>query len=140
MVLPQIHDQRISYSYGECAEPVFVEADPEKTQQILLNLLSNAIKFTPEGGTLNASCDRTETMGRVHIRDSGIGIEQDKLEAIFEPFVQVNRSFNQPGHGAGLGLAISRSLARAMGGDIVVESQVGAGSTFTLTLPRTSVD
>ena len=140
MVLPQIDDQRISYSYGECREPVFVEADPEKTQQILLNLLSNAIKFTPEGGTLNASCDQTETMGRVHIRDSGIGIEQDKVDAIFEPFVQVNRSFNQPGHGAGLGLAISRSLARAMGGDIVVESQVGAGSTFTLTLPRTSAD
>ncbi len=138
MVLPQIRGQRINYSFEECGETVFVEADPDKTQQILLNLLSNAIKFTPEGGTLNASCDQTGTMGRIHIRDSGMGIEQDKLEAIFEPFVQVNRALNQPGHGAGLGLAISRSLARAMGGDIAVESQVGAGSTFTLTLPRTT--
>jgi signal transduction histidine kinase len=65
-----------------------------------------------------------------------VGIESNKLEAIFEPFVQVNRSLNQPGHGAGLGLAISRSLARAMSGDVHAVSEPGRGSTFTLTLPR----
>ena len=136
MVLPQIHRKRISYTYEECGEPVFVLADADKVQQILINLLSNAIKFTDEGGRLRASCDQTDTVGRVHITDTGIGIQADKLDAIFEPFVQVDRSLNQPGQGAGLGLAISRSLARAMGGNIVVESKVGAGSTFTLVLPN----
>lgn len=139
MILPQIHRRRISYTYEECGEPVLVDADRDKVQQIVLNLLSNAIKFTNEGGGLSASCDLTETVGRVHVHDTGIGIEADKLEEIFEPFVQVNRTLSQPGHGAGLGLAISRSLARAMGGDIVVKSQPGAGSTFTLSLPRSDI-
>ncbi len=136
MVLPQIHRKRISYTYEECGESVFVAADRDKVQQILINLLSNAIKFTAEGGSLSASCDQTDTDGRVHVTDTGIGIPPEKVEAIFEPFVQIDRSLNQPGQGAGLGLAISRSLARGMGGDIVVTSTPGAGSTFTLTLPK----
>ena len=136
MVLPQIHQKRISYTYEECGEPVMVTADREKVQQIVLNLLGNAIKFTEEGGTISASCDQDEEVGRVHVTDTGIGIEEAKIHAIFEPFVQVNRSLNQPGHGAGLGLAISSGLAAAMGGEIVVESEVGKGSTFSLRLPR----
>ncbi len=136
MVLPQIHARRISYTYEECGEPVFVSADRDRVHQVILNLLSNATKFTPEGGAISASCDQTETVGRVLIRDKGIGIDADKLETIFEPFVQIDRSLSQPGQGAGLGLAISRGLARAMGGDIVVESEPGVGSMFTLTLPR----
>jgi signal transduction histidine kinase len=71
----------------------------------------------------------------VSVRDTGIGIPEDHLEAIFEPFVQVGRSLTSPHEGTGLGLAISRDLARAMGGDIMVESRVGQGSTFTVTLP-----
>jgi len=70
------------------------------------------------------------------VRDTGRGIPPDKLEAIFEPFVQVDRSTTRSGDGTGLGLAISRDLARAMGGDLVAESTLGAGSTFTLVLPR----
>jgi signal transduction histidine kinase len=136
MILPQIHARRISYSYEECGEPVFVMADPEKVQQIILNLLGNAVKFTPEGGELTASCDQTDEFGRVHVRDTGIGIESDKLETIFEPFVQVNQSLTRPGGGAGLGLAISRSLARAMNGDVHAVSEPGKGATFSLTLPR----
>lgn len=140
MVLPQIHRKLISYTYEECGESVIVSGDRDKVQQILLNLLSNAIKFTPEGGSLRASCDQNDTEGRVHITDTGIGIANDKLEAIFEPFIQIDRSLNQPGHGAGLGLAISRSLARGMGGDIVVTSEPGVGSTFTLTLSKPHPD
>ena len=136
MVLPQVHRKRISYTYEECGERVFVAADRSKVQQIILNLLSNAVKFTAEGGSLTASCDQVESVGRVHVSDTGIGIEPDKLESIFEPFVQIDRSLNQPGQGAGLGLAISRSLARGMGGDITVTSTPGSGSTFTLVLPR----
>lgn len=136
MVLPQIHQKRIGYSYEECGEPVLVTADREKVQQIVLNLLGNAIKFTEEGGTISASCDQDKEFGRVHVTDTGIGIEAEKIQAIFEPFVQVNRSLNQPGDGAGLGLAISSGLAVAMGGEIVVRSEVGKGSTFSLRLPR----
>jgi len=135
MVLPQIHRKRISYTYEECGLPVWVAADREKVQQILLNLLSNAIKFTNEGGSLSASCEQAETTGRVNVTDTGIGIEPDKLDAVFEPFVQIDRTLNHPGHGAGLGLAISRNLARGMGGDIVAKSEPGVGSTFTLILP-----
>ena len=140
MILPQIHAKRISYVYAECGQPVFVSGDWEKTQQILLNLLTNAIKFTGEGGTITASCDETDLVGRVRIEDTGIGIEVEKLEQIFEPFVQIDRSLNQPGQGAGLGLAISRSLAQGMGGNITVSSTKGSGSTFTLSLPRDGVD
>ena len=69
------------------------------------------------------------------VRDTGTGIASDKLAAIFEPFVQVGRTFSNPREGTGLGLAISRDLARGMGGDLTVESVPGEGSTFTLSMP-----
>jgi signal transduction histidine kinase len=74
------------------------------------------------------------------VRDTGVGIPEDELDRIFEPFVQVGRSLTSSGEGTGLGLAISRDLARAMGGDIEVESQPGLGSSFTLVLPRAAAD
>jgi signal transduction histidine kinase len=76
--------------------------------------------------------------GSVHVKvsDTGRGIPEERLQEIFEPFVQADRRLNQPRDGVGLGLTISRDLARAMGGDIMVESAVGVGSTFTLVLPR----
>jgi signal transduction histidine kinase len=116
-----------------------VLADRDKLQQILLNLLSNAVKFTPEGGRVVVEVlDRSDADGQAVLRvaDSGMGIPADKLEAIFEPFVQVGRALNNPAEGTGLGLAISRDLARGMGGDLTVESTPGVGSTFTLTLPE----
>ena len=72
----------------------------------------------------------------VRVHDSGVGIPADRLDHIFEPFVQVSRTLASPTEGTGLGLAISRDLARGMGGDIAVASALGAGSTFSLTLPR----
>ena len=72
----------------------------------------------------------------ISVRDTGIGIPAEQLDRIFEPFVQARRSLDPKDHGFGLGLAISRQLARAMGGDVTVRSEVGRGSTFTLTLPR----
>jgi len=119
--------------------PIHVLADQDKLQQILINLLSNAIKFTPQGGRIVLELS-TESDARgmavIRVVDTGIGIPADKLQAIFEPFVQVGRSLNSPGEGTGLGLAISRDLARGMGGDLTVESEEGKGSVFTLTLPR----
>lgn len=101
----------------------------------MLNLLSNAVKFTPPRGQIDVRCEQVD--GRVFIRvhDTGIGIAADRLDSVFEPFVQVHRTLTEPTGGVGLGLAISRDLARAMGGDLHAESTVGTGSTFTLDLP-----
>ncbi len=118
--------------------PVTICADREKVTQVLLNLLSNAIKFTPPGGRvmIDFSTDRSSGSASIHVSDTGIGIPGHKHEAIFEPFVQVQTGPTRAAEGAGLGLAISRQLARGMGGEIAVRSRDGGGSTFTLTLPR----
>jgi PAS domain S-box-containing protein len=118
--------------------PLPVLADQDKLQQILLNLLSNAVKFTPEGGRVTVELlEEPDERGMAVLRvaDTGIGIPEDQLEAIFEPFVQIGRALNNPTEGTGLGLTISRDLARGMGGDLTAESTPGAGSVFTLTLP-----
>jgi len=94
------------------------------------------VKFTGAGGRIDVTCDATRTEVRIRVRDTGIGIPADKLDVIFEPFVQVRADLTRTVEGAGLGLAISRALARGQGGDLAVESVVGSGSTFTLTLPR----
>jgi signal transduction histidine kinase len=112
-----------------------VRADREKVEQILVNLMTNAIKFTEPNGEITLECERRGAVVAVSIRDTGRGIPADKLSAIFEPFVQVARSAGAPSEGVGLGLAISRELSRSMGGDLVAESVIGKGSTFTLTLP-----
>jgi len=118
---------------------VLVRADREKLVQILLNLLSNATKFTPAGGGVTLELivgDRDATTVSIRVADTGVGIAPDKLQSIFEPFVQLGRSLARTAEGTGLGLAISRDLARAMGGDLSVESTPGVGSAFTVTLQR----
>ena len=112
-------------------------ADREKLGQILLNLVSNAVKFTPPGGEVSVTFeeDREHSQALLRVTDTGVGIPAEKREHVFEPFVQVNRSRNTPKEGAGLGLAISRDLARGMDGDLTVESVDGAGSAFTIRLP-----
>jgi signal transduction histidine kinase len=115
-----------------------VRADPEKVRQILLNLLSNAIKFTDRDGSIKLEVRRDGSQIVVDVTDTGRGIPADRLTNIFEPFVQVHRERNPRGNeGIGLGLAISRDLARKMDGDLVAASTLGSGSTFTLTLPAT---
>jgi signal transduction histidine kinase len=136
LVAPQVRAKRLSYDYAPCTDDVHVEADPEKIRQILLNLLSNAIKFTEPGGRITVSCAIEPAVVRLRVADTGDGIPQDKLDRIFEPFVQLHPGRTRTHEGTGLGLAISRDLARAMHGEIAVESTVGVGSTFTLTLPR----
>jgi signal transduction histidine kinase len=111
-------------------------ADAEKVRQVLLNLLANAVKFTDAGGRVSLACEAEAGVVRVRVADTGRGIAPDQLERIFEPFVQVDRHRTHASQqGVGLGLAISRDLARGMGGDLTAESTPGVGSTFTLTLP-----
>jgi len=135
LVEPQMRDKGISYTRGE-APDVAVLVDEEKTRQVLLNLLSNAVKFTPPGGKIGISFAVREREVDINISDTGSGIPLDKQEAIFEPFVQVQRAYTSTHGGTGLGLAISRDLARSMGGNLVVQSEPENGSTFVLTLPR----
>jgi signal transduction histidine kinase len=137
LVTPQLTARRLTYERAPCDSSIVVHADPEKVQQILLNLLTNAIKFTDPGGRVSVSCDADAATVRIRITDTGRGIPSDKLDSIFEPFVQVDRQLTPGGEqGVGLGLAISRDLARRMGGNITATSIVGKGSTFTLELPR----
>jgi signal transduction histidine kinase len=122
----------------EFTESLRVVADRAKLQQILLNLLSNAIKFTPNDGRVTIVARDERTTIAIEVSDTGIGIPSDKCEAIFEPFVQLDRSLINLVDGTGLGLAISRELARAMGGNLTVKSELDVGSTFTLQLPKAS--
>jgi signal transduction histidine kinase len=136
LVMPQARARGLTLTVAPCPASVVVHADAEKLRQVLLNLLSNAVKFTDAGGFVEVACEPAADVVRIRVRDTGIGISNDKLDAIFEPFVQVRSDLTRTAEGTGLGLAISRDLARGMGGDLTVESRFGAGSTFILTLPR----
>jgi signal transduction histidine kinase len=121
---------------GDEEGPVFI-GDVRRVEQILVNLVSNAIKFTPAGGRVDVSAGMRGEAVELVVRDTGIGIAADQLERIFDPFVQAEQGYTRTYGGVGLGLAISRELARLMGGDISVQSTPGKGSTFTVRLPAT---
>ena len=135
LVYPQMQAKGLRYSYGGCDATLALRADGEKLQQILLNLLTNATKFTDRGGEVRLETEAAGDFVRVRVRDTGVGIAADKLSLIFDPFVQVDSQYTRTRDGVGLGLAISRDLARGMGGELTVESALGIGSTFTLSLP-----
>jgi PAS domain S-box-containing protein len=123
---------RVVPSTGEC----LATGDRARVDQIILNILSNAIKYTSTGGSITVVCTVTADVASIAVTDTGRGVPKEKLEAIFEPFVQLGRSLSSAHEGMGLGLSISRDLARAMNGDLLVTSRVGEGSTFSLILPR----
>lgn len=137
MIEPQMEGKGLVFSV-DVAPDLIVCVDRDKAQQILLNLLSNAMKFTPRNGRVSVDAvglSGDEDQLRIRVTDSGVGIASEKLEVIFQPFVQVDASSTRTADGSGLGLAISRDLARGMGGELSVESTPGEGSTFTLMLP-----
>jgi PAS domain S-box-containing protein len=136
LVAPQVRTKGLVLepSHFESAA-LNARADREKVQQILLNLLSNAVKFTDRGGHIQVRCSSVDSRVRIEVCDTGIGIPGEKLDSIFEPFVQIGRALNHPTEGTGLGLAISRDLARGMGGDLTAQSTLGEGSVIRLELP-----
>ena len=135
LVRPQLIAKDLSFEIQPLPDDLVFHADREKARQVLLNVLSNAVKFTPSGGVISIEARRAGGMIEIDVCDTGVGIPADKLEAIFEPFVQVGRTLTSASQGTGLGLAISRDLARGMHGDLRARSTEGAGSTFTLSLP-----
>lgn len=137
LIRPQVLMRGLRYVQRACPADLSVRADPEKVRQILLNLRANGIRFTDSGGELSLSCREKESTIEIIVEDTGRGIPAEQRALIFDPFVQVDRHLTPQSHqGVGLGLSISRDLAAGMGGTLTVESVVGRGSAFTLTLPR----
>jgi PAS domain S-box-containing protein len=131
LVEMRFDEEQLTYERAPSPPDLYVRADPDRLQQILLNLLTNAIKFTPEGGTITVEVEEAEEHLRISVRDTGMGIPESEQTHIFDPFVQGDGT----GGGVGLGLAISRDLATAMKGRLTVDSAEGEGATFTITLP-----
>jgi signal transduction histidine kinase len=144
LLAPMMTEQTISFSrrrapIADGEEVLKALADADRVRQIVINLLTNAIKFSPDHGQVWISTEATPDRIGISVGDNGRGIPADQLVAVFEPFVQVDRGKTRAQHqGVGLGLAICKELAMGMHGDLVVQSEVGVGSTFTLWLPRRS--
>ena len=136
LTTPQRKVKRMSYDTSACDQKLVFRADKQKLVQILLNVLSNAIKFTPDEGRITVSTSILgPELGAITICDTGLGMSDEELALVFEPYVQFDNSLSREHKGTGLGMPISREMARAMGGDLGATSEPGVGSTFTLTLP-----
>ena len=137
MIMTQLQAKTMTLDWDEDTGDMTVAADQRNLEQILLNLLSNAIKFSSPGGRVSMTATAVNGWVQIMVADKGEGIPRDRLEAIFEPFVQVDSTLTRRHEGTGLGLSISRDLAQAMGGTISVTSELGKGATFTVMLPST---
>jgi signal transduction histidine kinase len=147
MIAPLAAAKGLAFDVDVPDAPVAVRSDPQKLRQVLLNLLSNAAKYTPAGQIAlvletSSGAGATPGDGRAadalvvfRVRDTGIGVAPEHHEHIFDPFWQVSPALTRTVGGTGLGLSVSRQLARLLGGDLTVESAPGAGSTFVLTIP-----
>ena len=136
MVQPLIEAKRLHLE-TEIAEDIgMVEGDVQRLRQILVNLLGNASKFTPEGGRLGFIAQGDESEIVFVVWDSGIGIRADRLQRVFEPFVQDDDDFDRRYEGTGLGLALVKRLAELHGGSVAVTSEIGKGSEFRVVIPR----
>jgi len=135
LTAPQMRQKKLCYTRESTESSIELIADPEKLRQILLNLLTNAIKYTDSNGRVSLSVESDADFVRIKVSDSGRGIAAADFDRIFEPFVRIQSSGGVDA-GVGLGLPISRRLARGMGGELKVESTLGGGSTFVLSIPR----
>ena len=135
IITPQLEDKAINLDWDNATGNMTVAADERNLEHILANLLSNAIKFSSPGSRISMTATSVKDAVQIAITDAGEGIPSNRLEEIFEPFVQVDSTLTRRHEGTGLGLSISRDLAHAMGGTITVSSELGKGATFTLTLP-----
>ena len=136
VVAPAAREKGLTLDVAVPDHPIYATTDPAKVRRILLNLLNNAVSFTKEGG-IRLVLERDDDEAVFRVQDTGIGIARESLERIFEPFWQEQRGLTREVGGTGLGLTVARRLARMMGGDVTVESELGKGSTFTARIPLT---
>jgi two-component system CheB/CheR fusion protein len=137
-VRAQMDDRGVHFAVELSGEPIHVEGDPARLQQIQVNLLSNAAKYTPPGGHVTLSLGAEGDAAAIRVRDDGAGIPRDMLDSVFEPFVQATRTLDRSAGGLGLGLTLVRSLAAMHDGTVSVHSDgEGRGSEFVVRLPLT---
>ena len=136
MIRGRATDHEIALAVAVAPDLGEVEADERKVKQVILNLLTNAVKFTPAGGRIELTAQRTAGEITVAVHDTGVGIAPTDQARVFEEFEQVHGSRASEQEGTGLGLTLSRKFVELHGGKIWVESEVGRGSTFSFTLPR----
>ncbi len=134
LIQPLVTDRKLDFRSDARSKQLCVRADRDRLDQILVNLLSNAVKFSRPGDRIEVRAEPAGDRVLLHVQDTAGGIPPERLQSIFEPFVQIHTG--RDAEGLGLGLAISRDLARAMGGDLTATSEVDRGSTFTVSLPR----
>lgn len=135
IVRGRAEENRLKLIYAGTEVPE-IEADPRAVKQILLNLATNAIKFTPEGGTVRINVVPKSAGLIISVQDSGIGISEEDIKRLAEPFTQIDSQHSRQHEGTGLGLALSKSLVELHGGNFKIESQVGEGTLVTFTLPN----
>ncbi len=138
-IAPFVEQKGLSISFSAQIDELTTAVDEEKLERVILNLISNAVKYNKDGGKIEICVYRDQHHVYTDIRDTGIGIPEDKLDIIFERFLQVNSSLSRPREGAGIGLSLSNSIAQLHKGSITVESGLNQGSLFTLKLPITTV-
>ena len=139
LVQPLFAERGVAFEIRPAPAELRVRADGERLIQVFLNLLTNAAKFTERGGLVTVDCAAQGDTVAIRVADTGRGIPAERLEAIFNPFVQAGNSDAETRQGVGLGLAISRELLRLMNGSLGVESVVGEGTTFVVSLERARV-
>jgi signal transduction histidine kinase len=134
-VADYIKEKGLSITFDTNVEEKIIACDPDKIERIMLNLLSNSVKFSKPGSSIFVEVNDNDTEVEIKVLDTGIGLEKDKLEVIFERFAQVDKSLTRSHEGSGIGLSLVKSLVKLHGGKISVESEYGKGSVFTIVLP-----
>ena len=132
--------KNVNLQFDSSEEKILMDYDQERISQVFNNLMSNAIKFTPQGGKVSVEIkeDISEKLFHLHVKDTGIGISQNNVKHVFDRFYQIEGSTTRKGEGTGIGLAFVKELSHLMDGDIQLESNMGVGSTFKLSLPITN--
>jgi two-component system phosphate regulon sensor histidine kinase PhoR len=132
----QLKQKLIDFSFKVAPDADKAFADRSQIERVFINLIGNAIKFTPEKGKITISTQKSDGMVQVNVADSGCGIPEEALKDIFEEFYRVDNPINQEVRGTGLGLSLVKHIIEAHEGKIWVKSKLGAGSTFSFTLPK----